>query len=118
MLHQQGYDAQDIPADGVAVYLRENSNVSTGGDSIDFTDDMDESYKEIAAGIAEAMGAKVCGVDLIIKDYTQKSTKENPGYIALEANYNPAMHMHAFVYKGKGRRLTPKILNMLFPELD
>ena len=118
MLHQQGYDAQDIPADGVIVYLRENSNVSTVGDSIDFTDDMDETYKEIAAGIAESMGAKVCGVDLIIEDYTQKSTKEMPGYIALEANYNPAMHMHAFVYKGKGRRLTPKILNMLFPELD
>lgn len=118
MLHQQGFKEDDVPAAGEIVYLRENSNISTGGDSIDFTDEMDDSYKKIAAGIADAMGAKVCGVDLIIQDYTQTSTREHPGYIALEANYNPAMHMHAFVYKGTGRRLTPKILKMLFPEIE
>jgi len=30
---------------GEVVYLRENSNISTGGDSIDFTDDIPDSYK-------------------------------------------------------------------------
>src|SRR5699024_4913022 len=37
MLKQQGYQPDNIPDKGEVVYLRENSNVSTGGDSIDFT---------------------------------------------------------------------------------
>ena len=32
------------------------------------TDEMHASYKEIAVGISKAMGAAVCGVDLIIPD--------------------------------------------------
>lgn len=117
MLRAQGLDVNSIPEPGQKVYLRENSNISTGGDSIDFTDQMHDSYKKIAAQITEVVGAKVSGVDLIIPDYTQPSTEENPGYTAIEANFNPAMHMHAYVYEGKGRRLTKGILNMLFPEL-
>lgn len=117
MLKEQGYSFDSIPEDGVTVYLRENSNISTGGDSIDFTDEMHESYKELAARMAEPIGVRVTGVDLIIPDYTKPSTEENPGYTCIEANFNPAMHMHAYVYQGKGRRLTKGILHMLFPEL-
>lgn len=116
MLKEQGYKPDSIPEVEQVVYLRENSNVSTGGDSIDFTSRMHESYKRIAAEIAEKMDAKVCGVDLMIEDYTNESTKDDPGYIALEANYNPAMHMHAYVYEGEGQRLTEKIIEMLYPE--
>lgn len=60
-----------MPERGQTVQLRANSNISTGGDSIDMTDQMHESYKQIAASIARTMGAKVCGVDLIIPDLTQ-----------------------------------------------
>ena len=67
--------------------------------------------------MSEIIGAKVSGIDLIIPDPAISSTKEHLGYTVLEANFNPAMHMHAFVYKGKGRRLTMGILKMLFPEL-
>src|SRR5699024_7933298 len=44
MLREQGLTFEDIPKEGQTVYLRENSNISTGGDSIDFTKEMDESY--------------------------------------------------------------------------
>ncbi|SFH84989.1 bifunctional glutamate--cysteine ligase GshA/glutathione synthetase GshB [Pisciglobus halotolerans] len=118
MLKEQGYTTASIPGKDEIVYLRENSNISTGGDSIDQTDEMDESYKKIAVGIAEAVGAEVSGVDLIIPDLRKPSTKEQPGYTVIEANFNPAMHMHAYVTKGKGRRLTLNVLSMLFPELD
>src|SRR5699024_4515634 len=118
MLKEQGYTTASIPGKDEIVYLRENSNISTGGDSIDQTDEMDESYKKIAVGIAEAVGAEVSGVDLIITDLRKPSTKEQPGYTVIEANFNPAMHMHAYVTKGKGRRLTLNVLSMLFPELD
>lgn len=117
MLKEQGYTFESIPDSQETVYLRENSNISTGGDSIDFTDEMHQSYKDAAEQMAQVLDVKVTGVDLIIPDYNAPSTTENPGYTVIEANYNPAMHMHSYVYKGKGRRLTQGIVDMLFPEL-
>lgn len=117
MLKEQGYTFDTVPGKGVQVFLRENSNISTGGDSIDFTDEMHESYNTIAVGIAEALDVKVTGIDLIIPDYKVPSTTDKPGYSCIEANFNPAMNMHAYVTEGKGRRLSQGVLAMLFPEL-
>ncbi|MEG0497440.1 MAG: bifunctional glutamate--cysteine ligase GshA/glutathione synthetase GshB [Carnobacterium sp.] len=117
MLKEQGYEVTSIPEEDTQVYLRENSNMSTGGDSTDVTDIIDESYKQAAVEMTEAVGARVCGIDLIIPDYNHISTKEDLGYTVLEANFNPAMHMHAYVSKGQGRPLAMGILKMLFPEI-
>lgn len=38
--------------------------------------------------------------------------------VVLEANYNPAMLMHLFPMMGQQRRVTTKMLTMLFPEMD
>ncbi len=117
MLKEQGYTFDSIPEEGVQVFLRENSNISTGGDSIDFTEDMHPSYNAVAVGIAEVLDVNVTGIDLIIPDHTKESMAEAPGYSCIEANFNPAMNMHAYVSEGKGRRLSRKVLTMLFPEL-
>ena len=37
--------------------------------------------------------------------------------MAIEANFNPAMLIHIYPYKGKSRRLTMEILRLLFPEM-
>jgi glutamate--cysteine ligase len=117
MLKEQDLLTTSIPEKGQIVYLRENSNVSTGGDSIDVTDDFDESYKQIAIEAVKALGAKVCGVDLIIPDKTIKASKDGTAYGIIEANFNPAMHMHVYPYSGKGRHLTLDVLRMLYPEV-
>ena len=118
MLDQQGYGADDILPAGVKVDLRRNSNISTGGDSIDVTDSMHSSYKELAADMARAMGAWACGVDLIIPDSSAISTKENPNCTCIELNFNPSMYMHTYCAEGPGQSITPKILAKLFPEMD
>lgn len=118
MLKEQGYDFNSIPNKNERVYLRENSNISTGGDSIDFTDKMHESYHKIAVGIAKSLNVKVTGIDLIIPDYRKETCEEEAGYSCIEANFNPAMSMHTFVTEGKGRSLTQKILTMLFDGLS
>ncbi|ARD48362.1 bifunctional glutamate--cysteine ligase GshA/glutathione synthetase GshB [Sporosarcina sp. P33] len=116
MLKGQGYQLDSIPADGEIVYLRENSNVSTGGDSIDVTDQISEEYKKIAADAVAALGAKISGIDLIIDDLDVPAA--NPGaYGIIEANFNPSMYMHIYPYKGTSRRLTTDVLHYLFPEL-
>ena len=117
MLAQQGYTPDDVLPDGKKVNLRRNSNISTGGDSIDVTETMDSSYQKLAAAMATSMGAWACGVDLIIPDETQIASKENPHCTCIELNFNPSMYMHTYCAEGPGQAITPKILDKLFPEL-
>ncbi|KPG70672.1 bifunctional glutamate--cysteine ligase GshA/glutathione synthetase GshB [Enterococcus sp. RIT-PI-f] len=116
MLKEQGYTIGSVPPEGQIVYLRENSNISTGGDSIDVTDDFNEEYKAIAAAAVAALGASICGIDLIIPDKTKPADSEG-AYGIIEANFNPAMHMHVYPYSGAGQRLTMSVLRLLFPEV-
>ncbi|MBF0775678.1 bifunctional glutamate--cysteine ligase/glutathione synthetase [Streptococcus azizii] len=117
MLDQQGYRPDTILKAGQKAELRGNSNISTGGDSIDVTEQMDDSYKQLAAEMASAIGAWVCGVDLIIPDSTVPSSKEQPNCTCIELNFNPSMYMHTYCYQGPGQALTPKIIAKLFPEI-
>lgn len=115
-LAEQGLNFDSILPKNEVAYLRENSNISTGGDSVDKTDAVHESYKKLAVEITDAMMAKVCGVDLIIPDITEEINGENYGVI--EANFNPMMMMHIYPHSGKSRRLSLNVLKMLFPERD
>ena len=115
-LAEQGLNFDSILSENEVAYLRENSNISTGGDSVDKTDAVHESYKKLAVEITDAMMAKVCGVDLIIPDITEEINGENYGVI--EANFNPMMMMHIYPHSGKSRRLSLNVLKMLFPERD
>jgi glutamate--cysteine ligase len=115
-LKNQGKSKTYIPKQGEVVYLRENSNISTGGDSIDFTDVIPDSYKQIALRAAEAAGAVFCGVDMVIDDINEEAAGENYGII--EINFNPAIHIHCYPYKGKNRKAEDRILDLLFGKAD
>lgn len=117
MLEQQGYKADDILPKGGQVFLRRNSNISTGGDSIDMTEAMHPSYKKLAAEMATAIGAWVCGVDLIIPDSTLPASKKEPNCTCIELNFNPSMYMHTYCAEEPGQSITPHILAKLFPEI-
>ena len=116
MLDQQGYSPDTVLPAGEQAFLRRNSNISTGGDSIDMTEQMDESYMQLAASMATAMGAWACGVDLIIPDRHQPAQVSPPNCTCIELNFNPAMYLHTYCYEGPGQILTRKILTALFPE--
>lgn len=110
-LNAQNIDVNYVPKQGEVVYLRENSNLSTGGDSIDFTDEVHEEYKQIAIKSAEAVDAKICGVDIIIPDVKAKPDKNNHSII--ELNFNPVIYPHNFPYIGQNRHVEKKILDLL-----
>lgn len=111
-LKNHNHQWSEIPSLGQVVYLRENSNISTGGDSLDFTDEIPESYKRLAIESAKAAGAAFCGVDMMIDDITSEATDSN--YSIIEINFNPAIHIHCYPYKGKNRKADEKILDLLF----
>ena len=102
---------------GVQIFLHRNSNISTGGDSVDVTEITHTSYKELAAEMATAMGAWVCGVDLIISDSTLPASKKESNCTCIELNFNPFMYMHTYCAEGSGQSIKPNILAKLFPEI-
>jgi len=113
----QGLTADAVPATGTMVWLRENSNISTGGDSIDFTDDVHQKYKDAAVRAARAVGARICGADFIIPDF--KAPPSTGSYSIIELNFNPALHIHAFPYRGVNRRPEGRVLDLIgFSDTD
>ncbi len=110
-IEKKGLNKHSIPGKEELVYLRENSNVSTGGDSIDYTDDLHPGYKEIALKAAKGLGAMICGIDIMLSDFRAKPTKDN--YTIIELNFNPALHMHNYPYQGKNRHVEKKVLDLL-----
>lgn len=110
-LKQQGLTPQSVPGDKETIFLRENSNISTGGDSIDFTDKVHPGYKEIALAAAAAAGAQISGIDIISADITAEPEKNN--YAVIELNFNPAIHIHNFPWIGKNRHIEMSLFNLL-----
>lgn len=108
-LKHLGKDFDYIPEKDEVVYLRENSNISTGGDSIDYTDIIPQRFKNIAIESSKAIGANICGVDMMIEDYRD----ENSNYAIIELNFNPAIHIHSYPYKGEERDIAKEILKLL-----
>ncbi len=108
-LKEQGITEEYVPKENEKIYLRINSNISTGGDSIDLTDEVHEKFKEMAIEASKSVDAVFCGVDVIIDDYTNP----NSNYSVIELNFNPAMHIHSFPYKGKERNIAKDVLEIL-----
>ncbi len=96
---------------GRTVFLRKNSNLSTGGDSIDVTDEMPGFYKDVAVRAAQAAGLKIAGVDLIIRDFSAVPAPDN--YIVVELNAPAMLSMHDFPYVGKNRYVEKYVLDCI-----
>lgn len=108
-LARQNLTPESVITEGQTVYLRPNSNISTGGDSIDMTDVVDPYFKRIAVDAAKAFDAAFCGVDIIIDDCTDGVST----YAVIEVNFNPAIHIHCFPAVGTERFLGADVLRQI-----
>lgn len=106
-LKLQGYDYDTVLPENKRVFLRTNSNCSTGGESIDMTETMPEYFKQVAEKAAKSFCAKICGVDIIIEDLK----KDN--YSIIEINDNPGYSINEWPYEGKGQKIGTAILKLL-----
>lgn len=106
-LKLQGYDFETVLPKDKRVFLRTNSNCSTGGESIDMTDKVPDYFKTIAEKAAKAFNAKICGVDIIVEDFNKKD------YAIIEINDNPGYSINEWPYEGKGQKIGIAILKLL-----
>ncbi|WP_010665359.1 glutamate--cysteine ligase [Marinilabilia salmonicolor] len=111
-LEKQHLSLQSVPGNGQKIFLRNNSNLSTGGDSIDVTDDLPDLYKEVAIEAAQAAGLKIAGIDIIIKNPQAAPSPQN--YIVVELNAPAMLSMHDFPYIGKNRQVEKYVLDVIF----
>jgi len=115
-LADQNLDTDAILKKGQRVFLKKVSNVSQGGDAIDFTDLVHSSVKEIALKAIRAIpGLSFAGLDFMSTDITKEQTKDS--YIIVEINASPGFDIHDFPYEGKNRHATREFLFLIFPEL-
>lgn len=106
-----GLVPETVPEAGRTVFLRKNSNISTGGDSIDWTDAMPAVYHRLAERAAAALGAQIAGVDMIVPD--PSDARAEAAYSIIELNFNPALHIHDYPETGENRRVERHVLDLL-----
>jgi len=102
-----------VPAAGEAVTLRPTANLSTGGTSIDRTDDIhpdNVTACELAAGV---VGLDIAGLDVLTPDISVPF-HEN-GAVIIEVNAAPGIRMHLSPAEGKPRNVAASIVDMLYP---
>ncbi|OBF40824.1 hypothetical protein A5724_07155 [Mycobacterium sp. ACS1612] len=109
LLAGSGMTLSHIPAHGETVVLRSASNLSAGGDSIDFTEEAHPGFVDIAIRAVRAIPAvEYGGVDLITPDIAAPPTATN--YIVSEVEYSPAVLAH-FPLIGAPRDMAGAVLN-------
>lgn len=79
-----------IPARDERIFLLDNANLSTGGESIDVTKMVHKDFKDIAIKLTKDMGLRFCGVDLMI-DGEISNAPQNKKWFVLEINAAPGL---------------------------
>ncbi|NQV12939.1 MAG: hypothetical protein HQ530_01415 [Parcubacteria group bacterium] len=114
-LKSQDLSLEFVPPEDKQVFLRPNSNLSTGGDSIDMTDKIHPGVKELAVKVIQSIpDLAYAGIDYLTKDINQAPDSDN--YIVIEVNGSPMLSMHHVPFEGKTRNVAKAIIDMLFPE--
>lgn len=112
-LARSGRTLDSVPSVGECVYLRATANLSTGGTSIDRTDEMHPdniTACEMAAGV---VGLDIAGIDVLTPDISVPF-REN-GAVIIEVNAAPGIRMHTHPTEGMPRNVGAPILDMLYP---
>lgn len=88
-LESAGHSVDSTPDDAEEVVLRGASNLSAGGDSIDVSDQMHHSFKDVArTAVAAIPGMEYAGVDIIASSINQTAAPET--YVVSEVEFSPA----------------------------
>lgn len=90
-LAQQKLALNSILEKNRKIFLLDNANLSTGGDSVDATNTIHKDFKNIAIKLTKDMGLRIAGVDIMVTDgdITQKPKKA--GYYIIEINSAPGL---------------------------
>ncbi|MEK7105025.1 MAG: cyanophycin synthetase [Patescibacteria group bacterium] len=102
-LQRQSLSFKSIPPKGQKIFLLDNANLSTGGESIDITDNINSGFKKIAMQLTKNMGLRMAGVDIMITKGDITKNPKNCSYYIIEINAAPGLDH--YVTTGKKQKM-------------
>ena len=114
LAQEQGYGPEEVLPPGKRVQMVRTANISTGGTSVDCTDEIHPYNVAIAEQAALVIGLDLAGIDLIAPDIS-KSVLETGGAIC-EVNGGPGLFVvHSQPVEGQARDVLGPVIDHLFP---
>jgi cyanophycin synthetase len=113
LLRAQGFGLAEVPPAGAMVKLTLTGNMSTGGISIDRTDEAHPDNVDIAEEAAGVVGLDVAGIDFVAPDIAEP-VRETGGAV-VEVNAAPGFRMHTHPTVGEPQYVAKPVVDLLFP---
>ena len=110
---EQGFALDAVPPKGTRVFLKRTGNMSTGGISIDRTEEIHPENQEIAEQAAKVIGLDIAGIDFICPDISVPVRETGGGIV--EVNAAPGFRMHTNPTEGEPQYVAKPVIDMLFP---
>ena len=101
-LQQQSYSFKTVLPKNKKIYLLDNANLSTGGDSLDVTNTIHKGFRKIATKLTRNMGLRITGVDVMVRRGDITKNPKNCSYYIIEINAAPGLDH--YVTTGKTQR--------------
>ncbi|MBV9215188.1 MAG: cyanophycin synthetase [Acidobacteria bacterium] len=108
-----GYSLESVLKKDEVLHLKTTANISTGGTSIDCTDEVHPRNVFLFERIARIIGLDIAGIDIIAPNVTEPLNENGGGII--EVNAAPGFRMHLAPSEGIGRNVAEHVIDMLFP---
>lgn len=87
-LEEQNLTMTSVLEQDQTIFLLDNANLSSGGDSIDVTKNIHSEFERIIICLVKDMGLRLCGVDLIVNGHISEAPNK---YWVLEINSSPGL---------------------------
>jgi cyanophycin synthetase len=113
LLEKRGYTLESVPPKDEIVYVKSTANLSTGGTSVDVTDQVHPQNVFICERISKIIGLDICGIDIMAQNLTEPLTET--GGVILEVNAAPGFRMHIAPSEGLPRNVAGHVIDMLYP---
>jgi cyanophycin synthetase len=110
---EQGFNLADVPPAEMRVFLKRTGNMSTGGISIDRTEEIHPENAEIAELAARVVGLDIAGIDFVCPDISLPVRETGGGIV--EVNAAPGFRMHTHPTEGEAQYVAKPVIDMLFP---
>lgn len=112
MVAKEGYALSSVLPNAKLLFLREKSNASAGGDSVDVTDLVSNRSKQLAVRAIEAIpGIDHGGVDVLL----QNPFSEEERATVIEINQSAEMGLHLYPAFGTGTYPPSDVIDYYFP---
>jgi len=109
---EQGFEMDAVPPRGTRVFLKRTGNMSTGGISIDRTEEIHPENAETAELAARVVGLDIAGIDFICPDISLPVRESGGGIV--EVNAAPGFRMHTHPTEGEAQYVAKPVIDMLF----